>query len=159
MMTGLERWKSTLWVWGFGLTKIPTLAWLLPHVEEMDKERVVLRIPLSWRSRNHLKSMYFGALCAGADVAAGMVAMQAIAKSGKRIDFVFKDVNAKFLKRAEGDVFFTCEAGSRVRALVEKAVAEPKRFEETVSVVATVPSKTGDTPVATFEMTLSLKAR
>lgn len=158
-MSALERWKNTLWVWGFGVTKIPTLAWLTPCVEEMGEEKVVVRIPLTWRSRNHLKSMYFGALCAGADVAAGLVAMQAIGKSGKRIDFVFKDVNGKFLKRAEGDVLFTCDAGARVRELVKRAAAEAQRFEETVQVTATVPSKTGDVPVATFEMTLSLKAR
>ncbi len=159
MKESLKHWKDTLKIWGFGLTKIPTLAWLTPVVEELGDEKVVLRVPLSWRSRNHLKSMYFGALCAGADVAAGMVAMHEIAKSGRRIDFVFKDVNAKFLKRAEGDVLFTCTDGIAVKELVSKALLEPVRQERTVNVVATVPKKSGDTPVATFELTLSVKAR
>lgn len=159
MNKALEMWKNTLTVWGFGIAKIPTLAWLAPRVEELSDRRVALRIPLTWRSRNHLKSMYFGALCVGADVAAGLVAMREIANSKRRVDFVFKDLDARFLKRAEGDVLFTCTDGTQVKELVERALTESKRVERSVSVVATVPSKSGDIPVATFQLTLSIKAR
>jgi len=158
-MEKMGKLKSTAMIWAFGLAKIPMIAWLMPTVEERSATRTVLRIPLTWRSRNHLKSMYFGALCVGADVAAGLVAMDEITKSGKRIDFVFKDINGRFLKRADGDTHFTCTAGDRVKELVAKAVAEPLRFEERVEVVATVPANYGDTPVAVFELTMSLKAR
>lgn len=159
MNQALQKWKDTLTVWGFGITKIPTLAWLAPIVDELSDERVVLRIPLTWRSRNHLRSMYFGALCVGADVAAGLVAMREIGNSKRRIDFVFKDLDAKFLKRAEGDVLFTCTDGAQVKELVARALAEGQRVERTVTVVATVPSRNGDAPVATFQLTLSIKAR
>ncbi len=54
---------------------------------------------------------------------------------------------------------FICNVGRDVVALVERAVATGERVEMPVPVVATVPSKTGDEPVAKFVLTLSLKRK
>lgn len=107
-----ETTRLRLWA----LTKIPLLFFLRPSVVEASALRTVIRIPLSRRSRNHLGSMYFGALCAGADLAGALTAMRRIDASGRRISLIFKDVKAQFFKRAEGDVFFTCEDGQDKRS-------------------------------------------
>ena len=103
-----ETTKLRLWT----LTKIPLLFFLRPSVVEAGALRTVIRIPLTRRSRNHLGSMYFGALCAGADLAGALTAMRRIDASGRRISLIFKDVKAQFFKRAEGDVLF-CVRGRR----------------------------------------------
>lgn len=151
--------KQTLYVRGFGLLKIPLIAFLRPTVVELEEERCVIKFPLRRRAQNHLKSMYFGALCIGADLAGGAIAMQLIHKSGEPVQFVFKDFTANFRKRADGDVHFTCDDGARVRALVQQAIDQPDRVEDTVRVVATVPDKYGDEPVADFALTISLKKK
>ncbi len=159
-MSMLKNFKETAVLRAFALAKIPLLAWIRPTVVELSEERCEIRIPLSRRTRNHLWSMYFGVLCAGADLAGGYIAMRQIQKSGRKVTFVFKDFQAEFLKRAEGDVHFICEQGQALAALVQRAIDEPgARVEEAVAVVATVPSKLGDEPVARFELTISLKLK
>jgi len=149
--------KATLLLRAFGFLKIPLLFFLRPRVVEVTEERCVVRIPLGRRSKNHLGSMYFGALCAGADCAGGLMAMQHIRRTGNKVKLVFKDFRADFLKRAEGDVHFTCDSGSAVRELVERAIASGVRQEMPVPIVATVPSLSSE-PVARFALTLSLKS-
>jgi acyl-coenzyme A thioesterase PaaI-like protein len=148
---------TRLRLWTFA--KIPLLFFLRPSVIEKNERSTVVRIPLSRRSRNHLGSMYFGALCAGADLAGALTAMRSIEASGRRVSLIFKDVKAQFFKRAEGDVLFSCEDGEAVSGLVRRAIESGEREELPVRVVATVPEKLGAGPVAEFLLTLSLKRR
>jgi acyl-coenzyme A thioesterase PaaI-like protein len=150
-----ETTKLRLWTFA----KIPLLFFLRPSVVEAGEGRTVIRISLSRRSRNHLGSMYFGALCAGADLAGALTAMRRIEASGRRISLIFKDMKAQFFKRAEGDVLFSCEDGEAVAGLLRRAIESGEREELPVRIVATVPDKLGPEPVAEFVLTLSLKRR
>jgi acyl-coenzyme A thioesterase PaaI-like protein len=155
----IQRLKDTAYLRFFTWLKIPLIAWLRPRVEELSDSHCVLRFPHGRRSRNHLNSVYFGVLCVGADCAGGLIAMRTIQQRGNKVAFVFKDFHAEFLKRAEGDVLFTCDQGEVLRELVLRAEESEERVEETVHVVATVPDKLGDEPVARFDLTISLKRR
>lgn len=150
---------GTLSIRLFGLTKIPLLLYVRPSVVELSAEQVIVKIPLRRRTRNHLQSMYFGALAIGADCAGGIIAMQQIQKSPYKISLIFKTLTADFLKRAEGDVYFTCNEGHAISALVTAAEKSPERVEMSVHITATVPDKQGDEPVARFTLLLSLKKR
>jgi acyl-coenzyme A thioesterase PaaI-like protein len=153
-----EKARETLSLRLFGLTKIPLLFYVGVSVSEILPERMVIRIPLRRRTKNHLGSMYFGALCIGADCAPGAFAMHLIRQQPARISMVFKDFQAEFLKRAEGDVDFICDQGKEISELVALAAASDERVERHVEVIATVPSLS-DEPVAKFKLTLSLKKR
>ena len=50
---------------------------------ELSDDKCVVKVPLKRRSRNHLRSMYFGALAAGADCAGGLIAMRLIETEGE----------------------------------------------------------------------------
>ena len=143
----------------FGWFRVRMIGWVGVHIVELDARRCVIRIPLRRRTKNHLNSLYFGVFAVGADVAGGLMAVERIRSSGQPIHFVFKDLKAEFLKRAEGDTYFTCEDGEAVEALVAEAARTRERVERRVRVVATVPDKLGTEHVATFELTLSLKRR
>ena len=150
-----ETMRLLLWLFG----RIPLLFFLRPSVLESGPRRTVIGIPLTRRSRNHLGSMYFGALCAGADLAGALTAMRRIDASGRKISLIFKNMKAEFLKRAEGDVEFTCDDGEAVAALVRRAVESGEREEMPVRITATVSQKLGAEPAAEFVLTLSLKRR
>jgi len=143
----------------FGLSKVPMIFFLSPTVKILNDKKCVLEIKLNRRSKNHLNSMYFGALCVGADCAAGLHAMRLIDQSGVSVALSFKDMKANFLKRAHGDTLFTSDQGEDVQKLVEEAIKTGERVECPIKVVATVPKQSGGTPVATFELTLSLKVK
>jgi len=151
--------KDTVLLRTFGFLKIPLLFFISPTVLESTDDRCVVRVRLSRRTKNHLNSMYFGVLAAGADCAGGLAAMRQINAEGDRVSLIFKDFHADFLKRAEGDVLFTCDQGAAIRELVCKATQSGERENMPVHITATVPSKFGDEPVAKFILTLSLKRR
>jgi hypothetical protein len=103
--------------------------------------------------------MYFGALSIGAELAVGLTAVTSIYESGQKIDFIFKDFKADFLKRCDGDVYFICDEADKVRELIEKAKTTSERLESCFKVYSTVPSKSKTDKVATYELTLSVKNR
>lgn len=151
--------KDTMYLRLFGFLKIPMLFWLRPSVMEINQTTCKVKIPLGRRQKNHLNSMYFGVLAAGADCAGGLVAMQAIRDSGKNVSLSFKDFHADFLKRAEGDTVFTNHQGKEVRDFVAQVIASGERENFPVKITATCPGKLGDEPVAEFILTLSLKRK
>lgn len=150
-----ETWKVRMWA----LWNVPLLAWVRPRVTELTIHRAVVRIPLGRRTRNHLHSMYFAVLCAGADCAGGIMAMRGIERSGHRISLIFGAFQAEFLRRASGDVDFVCEQGDEIAELVARTVASGERETMPVRVEAFVDEAEGRVCVARFELALSLKRR
>jgi acyl-coenzyme A thioesterase PaaI-like protein len=154
-----ESIRDTAFIRVLAFFKIPVISFCKPSVVELSDQKCVVKIPLNRRTRNHLNSMYFGVLCAGADVAGGLIAMRLIQAQGNKVNLVFQDMHAEFLKRAEGDVHFTCEDGRSCQDLVLKALASEERVSTPVRIVATCPDKMGNEPVAKFTLTLSLKKK
>ncbi len=153
-----ETLRDTLFVRAFAWWKIPLIAFVKPRVLFVDDVRVDMLIPLRRRSKNHLGSMYFGALMIGADLAAGYYAAKLIFASREKIDFVFKSSRANFLKRPTGDVVFSCVQGKDIKELVNRASESGERVDAELTVLATVPS-IGPEIVAEMTLVLSLKKR
>ena len=143
----------------FAITRIPLIAIVRPTLLKADRKSCVVQLPLSWLAKNHLGSLYFGALCIGADLAGGLIVMNLIRTRASRVAFLFKDFHADFHKRAEGATVFSCHDGEKLLALLDRAETSGEREEDVVAVVATVPDKLGDEPVATFRLTISMKKR
>ncbi|MBC7384954.1 MAG: DUF4442 domain-containing protein [Cryobacterium sp.] len=150
-----ETWKLR----AFGFLKIPLIFFCSPKLIEMTDDAVEMVIPLNYRTKNHLGSMYFGALSIGADIAGGLIAMRLIQKSGNKVSLVFKDFRAEFLKRPEGDVHFRSTDGAKMKQLVDLALATGERENDTVEILATCPSKLGEEIVARLYLTISLKKK
>lgn len=155
----LDLIKKTIFIRAWALVKVPMIAWLRPKVLEMSDHKVEIAIPLSRRSKNHLNSMYFGALAAGADVAAGVAAVSEIIKSKQKISFAFKSLRAEFFKRAEDQTHFVCTQPKEVAALVTKAIASGEREEMPIKVTAYTPRKFAEEAVAEFELVLSMRRK
>lgn len=143
----------------FAAFKIPLLGWVHPRLIVMTSETTRLAIPLNRRTKNHLGVMYFGALAMGAEAAVAIKAIKAIQQSKQKVDFIFKDFQADFLKRAEGDVHFICDQGLSVEALVAKCLSSGQRETQTFESYALVPSKSETEKVAQFKISLSVKRR
>lgn len=143
---------------GGALLKLPLLAFVWPEVLEVAETRSQLKIPISYRTKNHLNVVYFGALCMGAEAVIALHVLDEIRKEGP-IDFLFKDFKAQFLKRAEADVVFVCEQGEAIREMVRQARLTRERHTMTFQSYALTPSKTGNEKIAEFSLTLSLRQR
>ena len=148
--------KLTWLIRFFGFAKVAMIYYCKPKVIYVDDDSLEIKIPLNRRTRNHINSMYFGALSVGADITGGFLAMPHIQKSKRKIVLLFKDFNAKFLRRAESDVHFICKDGQAVSELVKQAIKTGERQNYKLKIQAKTPKISNDI-VAEFELTLSIK--
>ncbi|WP_413284464.1 PaaI family thioesterase [Vibrio sp. MA40-2] len=149
--------KANLYLNLFSFTKVP-LIWLCrPKILVMNDEKVIVKIPLKRRTKNHLNSMYFGALAVGADVAGGFLAMSKAQQSGHKISLAFKEVEAQFIKRPEGDVLFSCDDGKLIDDMLAEAMKSGERVNKSVKINVTCPSINEHELMAWFKLTLSIK--
>ena len=153
------NWKQSLAVRYFGFTKIPLIYFVAPRVYKLNAEECRLGIRLRRRTRNHLHSMYFGALAIGADLACGLLAMELIRSSPYDMSLVFKDMQGSFLKRVDADAVFSCGDGKKIQALIEEVHSSGERQHAPLSIKVTAPDKYGDEILAEFVLTLSLKEK
>ena len=144
------QWKLFL----LGFFKIPIIGFSRPKLISIDDENVVVKIKLNRRTKNHLNSMYFGALAVGADIAGGIHVFYFSEILDKKISFSFKGMNAEFVKRAESDVYFSSNEGQIIKEAINESIQTGERINKTIMVTA---KNESDEIVANFEMISSLK--
>lgn len=139
-----------------GIVKIPIISFVKPKLLVLNSDSVKVKIKLRRRTKNHLSSMYFGALAVGADVTAGLHAYYFAEQSGVKVSFAFKSVQADFLKRATSDVIFESNEGKSVEEVFNEALKTKERINRFVNVSAL---NTEQEEVATFKMEISVKVK
>ncbi|MGR5428439.1 PaaI family thioesterase [Vibrio astriarenae] len=151
--------KANLYLSLFGWSKVPLIWYCRPKILTLNEQKVEIRIPLKRRTKNHLNSMYFGALAVGADIAGGFMTMSKAESRGEKISLAFKAVQGEFLKRPEADVVFVCEDGALIDNMLDSAIETGERINESVTINALCPSLHGEEVMARFVLTLSVKQR
>jgi len=154
-MNALTRFK--LFLWYFGQFKVPMIGYLKPRLISLTDQKVILKLSLSRRSKNHLNSMYFGALAVGADLAGGVHGLYHAKASGKKVSLAFKSFQANFLRRPESDVYFVCDMGDAVKAMIVESATTGQRINKMVPVIAYTNYPAQPEEVANFTLELSLK--
>lgn len=144
------RWLMFL----LGRVKIPLIGYTNPKLIAIDSQNVRVKIKLRRRTKNHLNSMYFGALAVGADIAGGIQVFYFSKVIGRDISFAFKGMNAEFIKRAESDIIFESNQGGLVKAAIDKSISEKSRVNETIEVLA---KNDQQEIVAKFDMIVSVR--
>ena len=139
-----------------GVKKIPMIAYLRPKLILLNDNDAVVKIKLRRRSKNHLKSMYFGALAVGADVAGGLHAFYFAEKMGQKVSFAFKGIKADFLKRAESDIIFKSSEGRLVEKAMQKSHSDRERVNQPIKIEAI---NSDQEVVAIFELIVSVRVK
>jgi acyl-coenzyme A thioesterase PaaI-like protein len=148
----LKKFKWMLFL--LGRLKIPMIAYVSPKLIALDDEFVELKIRLRRRTKNHLGSMYFGALAVGADLAAGIHVFYYSEKCAKKVSVAFKSVQGDFIKRPESDVLFRCTEGKKVERAILSSIELGQRINQEVNVLA---FNEKNEVVARFSLTVSVK--
>lgn len=118
-MSPLTQFKFFLWF--FSHFKVALIGYLKPKLIQLTDNEIVVRLPLTRRSRNHLHSMYFGALAVGADIAGGLHGFYHAKQAKCKVSLAFKSFQAQFLRRPESDVYFICTEGEVVKKMIEES--------------------------------------
>lgn len=146
------RWMLFL----LGCFKIPLVGFVRPRLVSINDDAVSVRIKLRRRTKNHLNSMYFGALAVGADIAGGIHAFYFAELADTKVSFAFKGMNADFIKRAESDILFESNDGKLVKKIIEESKSSGERINQSILVVA---KDENNDVVAIFEMIISVKCK
>jgi len=151
----LTRLKYSLYF----MTKIPMIFRARPRIQRLDREEIQILIPFRRRNRNHVNSMYLGALVVGADLAAGLLAVEVTRGGRGRVTPIFKDIKGEFFRRTEDDAVFICREGAAIRSMAEEAIRSGERVTAPITVSVYESKRLQDEPSARFELSLSLKKK
>ncbi len=154
-MKRLTRFK--FFMWSFGHFKVPLIGYLKPHLIALTDQEIVIKLKLNRRSKNHLHSMYFGALAVGADLAGGLHAFYHAERAKVAISLAFKSFQAQFLRRPESDVYFVCNMGEMVKDMIVDSQKTGQRINKPLDVTAYTNYPQQPEEVARFTLELSLK--
>ena len=106
----------------FTFFKLPAALWTGVRVRFIDEEKAVVTVKHSWRNQNPFRSMFWAVQGMAAELTTGVLVMEQIRKSGKRISMLVANNNATFTKKATGKITFTCTDGGKVRDAVQRAI-------------------------------------
>ena len=154
-MTLFTRFNYFLWY--FGCFKVPLIGYLHPRLITLNDTDVVIKLPLTRRSKNHLHSMYFGALAVGADLAGGLHGFYHARQAHVKISLAFKSFQAQFLKRPESDVYFVSSMGKDIQIMINESKENNQRINKPIIVTAYTNYHQQPEEVAQFVLELSLK--
>lgn len=154
-MSHLRQFKYFLWF--FIHYKVPLIGHLRPKLIKIDEQQIITMIPLTRRSKNHLHSMYFGALAVGADLAGGLHAFYHANCLNLDVSLAFKSFQAQFLKRPEADVYFVCDEGLEVKKMLEESTGSGKRINQLITINAYTNYLKNSELIAEFKLELSVK--
>jgi hypothetical protein len=155
-MSPMTRFKFFLW--HFSHFKVAMIGYLKPRLIKLNDHEIVICLPLKRRSRNHLNSMYFGALAVGADLAGGLHGFYHAHQAKCKVSIVFKSFQAQFLRRPESDVYFVCIEGGTVKNMIEESRTSRERINKNINIKAYINFLTQQEEVADFILELSVKA-
>ncbi len=158
-MATKELKKAQRMLWMFGLFKIPLIGFVKPRLLELTNQRMVVKIKLRRKTRNHLGSMYFGALAIGADLAGAFQSFYLADKMKVKLSIVFKNFEAEFIKRPESDVYFIANEGDKITSMVEETIQTKDRVTKNISIQAVTGYPIATEVVSEFTLGLSVKAK
>ncbi|HHU0076227.1 TPA: PaaI family thioesterase, partial [Legionella pneumophila] len=147
-MSPLTQFKFFLWF--FSHFKVALIGYLKPKLIQLTDNEIVVRLPLTRRSRNHLHSMYFGALAVGADIAGGLHGFYHAKQAKCKVSLAFKSFQAQFLRRPESDVYFICTEGDVVKKMIEESKKSGERINKPIHIKAYINYLTHPEEIADF---------
>lgn len=149
--------KFKFFLWCFSHFKVPMIGYTKPQLLTLNEQSIVIRIPLTRRTRNHLRSMYFGALAVGADIAGGYHGFYHADLAQCTVSLAFKSFQAQFLRRPEADVYFVSNDGEVVKEMILDSKKRGQRINKPISIKAYTHYPEQPVEVADFILELSLK--
>jgi len=102
--------------------KLPSAFWCGVRAKSITAESCSTAVRHRWFNQNPFNSMYFAVQAMAAEFTTGALVMYQIKQSGKNISMLVAKNKATFTKKAKGRIIFTCNQGTAIQELIEKAI-------------------------------------
>lgn len=140
----------------FTLFKLPSAFFCGIRVKAISQENSLVTVKHRWINQNPFKSMFWAVQGMAAELSTGILVMQAIDDSGKKVSMLVTNMNAVFTKKATGRIQFECKDGSIIKDAIQRSVDTGEG--QTVIVTSEGINKDGIS-VSKFEFEWSLKVK
>lgn len=140
----------------FMLLKLPLGYLSGMRVKELTAQKCIVGIKHRWMNQNPFRSMFWAAQGMAAEMSTGVLVMQAIENSKKKVSMLVTHQDGNFYKKAKGKILFTCNNGDEIKAAIKKS-SETKEGQE-VDLVAEGVNSDG-VVVSNFKFQWSLKVK
>ena len=140
----------------FMLLKLPLGYLSGMRVKELTAQKCIVGIKHRWMNQNPFRSMFWAAQGMAAEMSTGVLVMQAIENSKKKVSMLVTHQDGNFYKKATGKILFTCNNGDEIKAAIKKS-SETKEGQEVVLVAEGVNSD--GVVVSNFKFQWSLKVK
>lgn len=107
----------------FLFLKLPNAWFSGVRLKELSNNHAVSSVKHRWINQNPFKSMYFAVQAMAAELVTGVLVMQAIQKSDKKISMLVAQNTSEFTKKATGRIHFTCQQGHEIEAVIQKCIS------------------------------------
>ncbi|MEH6408757.1 MAG: DUF4442 domain-containing protein [Leeuwenhoekiella sp.] len=106
----------------FLMFKLPS-AWLCGvRVKTISPELAVTTVSHKWINQNPFRSMFWAVQGMAAELSTGVMVIEQIQDSGKKISMLVASNNATFTKKATGLITFTCNEGHKITEAIQKTI-------------------------------------
>lgn len=136
---------------------VPMINYSQLSITQLDDKCCIIKMPFIPQNKNHVNSMYFGAITIGTEVAAGILAYHYLDMNNLAPLLVFKDIAGSFLRRAESDTYFICNDFQAISSGIKDLISTQSRVNVTVGVIGVSDLSKPDEKVSDFKITISIK--
>ncbi|WP_233883976.1 DUF4442 domain-containing protein [Tenacibaculum piscium] len=140
----------------FTLLKLPSAYICGIRVLSISEEKSLVKVRHRWINQNPFKSMFWAVQGMAAELSTGILVIQAIAASNKKVSMLVTNMNANFTKKATGKIHFSCNDGLAIKQAIQKSVETGEG--QTILVTSEGINEEGIS-VSKFEFEWSLKVK
>jgi hypothetical protein len=126
------------------------------RIKTLTNDQAIVKIKHRWMNQNPFNSMFWAAQGMAAEMSTGILVMQEIERSKRKVSMLVTHQESGFFKKATGRILFTCKGGSLIREAIEASI---KTGEGKVIVLTTVGVNENGVEVSNFKFQWSLKVK
>ncbi len=126
------------------------------RILELDENHARVSVPYNYLTKNPFRSLYFAVQSMAAELSSGAMAIAEVKAAPRPVSMLVFDMDAKFTKKAQSKVIFTCNDGPAIRRAVKETLETGEG--RTVKITSIGVDQEGN-QVSEFHFTWTFKAK
>ncbi len=106
----------------FLLFKLPSAYFSGVRLKEISEDEATVTVKHRWINQNPFKSLYWATQGMASELATGVLVIQGIENSGKKISMLVRSQKGTFTKKATGRIRFVCKDGDKGKEAINTAI-------------------------------------
>lgn len=107
----------------FTFFKLPAAWWCGVRLKFIDDQCAITTVKYRWVNQNPFKSMFWAVQGMAAEFSTGVLVINKIRESNRKISMLVASNKAEFFKKATGRITFTCVDGPLIQEAMDRAIA------------------------------------